>query len=341
MRQIVITKVGGPEVLEIQERADMQLNPDSVAIAVKAIGINFADILARKGMYPDGPKLPGIVGYEVSGEIEATGDNVDKTWQGKRVLALTRFNGYSDKLVVPINQVYTIPKDLSFAEAAAIPVNYLTAYQLVVVMGGLKAGESTLIHNAGGGVGLAAINMAKHIGAVTYGTSSKGKHDFLLKRGLDHAIDYRNDDWEKELKNLTEKRGVDLILDPIGGGHWRKSFRSLRATGRLGMFGISSASNNGVFGKLSLLKTVVQMPFFHPISLLNQNKSVFGVNLGTMWHEKNRVSKWMEHICEGVDEGWVRPHVDKVFPFTAAGEAHRYIEERKNIGKVILETETD
>lgn len=152
MQQIVITKYGDPDVLKIQEKKDPKPSAGEVLIKVKAIGVNFADILARKGLYPDAPKPPCVVGYEVSGIIETAGQGVDSSLVGNSVLALTRFNGYSDKVCVSENAVFTIPGSLDFEKAAAIPVNYLTAYQLLCVMGGLKKGESVLIHNAGGGV---------------------------------------------------------------------------------------------------------------------------------------------------------------------------------------------
>jgi len=336
MRQIIITKWGSVDVLKIQERPDPKPSHSQALIRMKASGVNFADILARKGLYPDAPKPPCVVGYEVSGIVEAVGEGVDKTLIGKSVLALTAFGGYSSLVAVPAAQVFEKPERLSYGEAAAIPVNYLTAYQLLVVMGSLRPGESVLIHNVGGGVGLAALDIAKHIGAVTYGTASSGKHDFLRRRGLDHTIDYRTQDWAQALRQLTNGHGVDLIIDPIGGAHWKKSYRALRPTGRLGMFGISSASTPGWGGKLRLLKVVFQMPWFNPVSLMNANKGVFGANLGHLWREGPKLKGWMEEILNGVNEGWVRPHVDKAFPFERAGEAHAYIEARKNIGKVIL-----
>jgi NADPH:quinone reductase-like Zn-dependent oxidoreductase len=171
---------------------------------------------------------------------------------------------------------------------------------------------------------------------VTYGTASPSKHDFLRKRGLDHPIDYRTQDWLPVLMNLTNKRGVELVIDPLGGGHWKKSYKALRHTGRLGMFGVSTASGNGLKGKFGLLKVAIQTPFFHPFGLLNKNRGVFGLNLGHLWHEPEKVSIWVRALMDGVKEGWVRPHVDKVFPFDQVREAHKYIEARKNIGKVVL-----
>ena len=336
MRQIVTTRNGGVEVLEVQNAPDPKPAPGEVVIAVRAAGLNFADILARQGLYPDGPKKPCVMGYEVAGVVEEIGEGVDRDLVGKPVFAMTRFRGQVEKVAVRANQVFEKPEALSFEQTAAIPVNYLTAYALLVVMGGLRKSESVLIHNAGGGVGLAALDIAKNIGATIYGTASPGKHEFLRQRGLDHPIDYRNQDWLPVLKELTNARGVELVTDPIGGAHWKKSYAALRTTGRLGMFGVSTASANGLKGKLKLIKAALQMPRFHPLGLLNKNRGVFGLNLGHMWHEPDKIAEWLQAIMAGVSEGWIRPYVDKAFPFEQAGEAHSYMESRKNLGKVVL-----
>lgn len=338
MRQIVNTTDGSYNVLEVQEVPDLQPADDELLIQVKASGLNFADILARKGQYQDAPDKPCVMGYEVSGVVADVGSKIDRDWIGKEVVAITRFGGQAEQVVVKENQLHEKPGRLSFEEAATLPVNYLTAWVLIVVMGGLRKNESVLIHNAGGGMGLAQLDIAQHIGARTFGTSSKHKHQFLEERGLDQAIDYRNNDWFDELMKLTNERGVELVTDPLGGKHWKKSYKALRSTGRLGMFGISTASSDsgGLKATFNLLKTVIGMPFYHPIPLLNKNRGVFGVNLGHLWHEAEKAEHWMKEILNGVDEGWINPHVDTTFRFDEAGEAHRYIEERKNVGKVIL-----
>lgn len=336
MRQVVTTRNGGVEVLKVQEAPDPKAARGEVVIRVKAAGLNFADIMARQGLYPDGPPKPCVMGYEVAGVVDSVGDEVDQTLLGKPVVAMTRFKGQSELVAVGASQIFEKPEMLSFEQAAAVPVNYLTAYALLVAMGGLKKSESVLIHNAGGGVGLAALDIAKNIGATTYGTASPGKHEFLRERGLDHPIDYRNQDWLPVLKELTNGRGVELVIDPIGGSHWKKSYAALRTTGRLGMFGVSAASATGLKGKLKLIKAAVQMPRFHPLGLMNKNRGVFGVNLGHLWNEQEKVAGWVKAIMDGINEGWIRPHVDKAFPFEQAGEAHTYIESRKNIGKVVL-----
>ncbi|HKO95792.1 MAG TPA: medium chain dehydrogenase/reductase family protein [Pyrinomonadaceae bacterium] len=336
MRQVVTTANGGVEVLRIEEKPDPQAQAGQVVIKVHAAGLNFADILARQGLYPDGPKKPCVMGYEVSGVVESVGPGIDESIIGTPVVAMTRFGGQSEKVVVDEKQLFNIPDKLNYEQAAAIPVNYLTAYALLVAMGGLRKGESVLIHNAGGGVGLAALDIAKHMGATTYGTASPSKHEFLRERGLDHPIDYRNQDWLPVLLEMTGGRGVELVIDPIGGSHWKKSYAALRHTGRLGMFGVSAGSANGLAGKLKMVKAALQMPRFHPLGLLSKNRGVFGLNLGHMWHEPEKVTEWVDAILQGTEEGWIRPHVDKSFPFAEAGAAHTYLEERKNIGKVVL-----
>ncbi len=336
MKQVYITGYGGPEKLHLREAPDPLPQPGELRIRVRASGINFADILARKGLYPDAPKLPCVVGYEVSGVVDALGAGVAAEWEGREVFALTRFGGYADTVVVPLEQVFDKPAALSHEQAAAIPVNYLTAWQLMVVVGSLSRDEAVLIHNAGSGVGLAAIDIGQHLGATLYGTASAGKHAFLKARGLHHAIDYRGQDWVPELMRLSGGRGVELILDPLGGSHWKKSYRALRHTGRLGMFGISTASESGLIRPLAFLKLALSLPLFNPVSLMNDNRAVFGVNLGHLWHENGKIRPWMEALVGGIAAGWVRPHVDRAFPLAQVGEAQAYIEARKNTGKVVL-----
>ena len=199
MRQIVTTANGDIDVLKVQEKPDPTPRDDEVVIRVRAAGLNFADILARQGLYPDGPPKPCVMGYEVSGVVDAVGKDVNSSFVGKSVVAMTRFGGQSEMIAVKATQMFEKPEKLTFEQAAAIPVNYLTAYALLVVMGSLHEGELILIHNAGGGVGLAALDIAKKIGAVTYGTASPGKHvsgrpragprDRLSQTGLAAAVD--------------------------------------------------------------------------------------------------------------------------------------------------------
>jgi len=338
MRQMWIVGRGGPDKLVLRESPDPQPTGIELRVRVKASGVNFADILARLGLYPDAPKPPMVVGYEVSGAVDAIGPDARQEWLGKEVFGIVRFGGYSDSVIIPEDQVFEKPASLGHEQCAALPVQYLTAWQLLVVMGSLFPDETVLIHNAGGGVGLAAIDIARRIGATMYGTASIGKHDFLKSRGLHEAIDYVNRDWTQEISRLTQGRGVELILDPLGGHHWKKSLKALRHTGRLGMFGVSTATGSALPGPLRLIQFGLRMPLFNPVALMNKNRSVFGVNLGQLWHETGKLRSWMHALLQGVTDGWIRPHVDRTFPLENAGEAHAYIEARRNIGKVVLNT---
>ena len=208
MRQIWITKTGRPETLVVKEAPDPEPRAGEVRIRVEASGVNFADIMARMGLYPDCPPIPAVVGYEVGGRVDAVGAGADPNWIGRDVFAVTRFGGYSDVVCVPEIQVFTRPDGMSAFDGAALPVNYLTAWQLVVVMGGLKVGETMLVHSAGGGVGIAATQIAKHIGAKVIGTASASKHQRLKAFGADHLIDYRRDDFVARAREITEGRGV-------------------------------------------------------------------------------------------------------------------------------------
>jgi NADPH:quinone reductase-like Zn-dependent oxidoreductase len=338
MRQIWITRIGPPEVLEVKEASDPEPKAGEVRIRVEASGVNFADIMGRLGVYPDLPPIPVVPGYEVGGQIDAVGAGVEPNWVGRDVLAATRFGGYADTVCVPINQVFVRPPGMSALEAASIPVNYFTAWQLVVVMGGLKANETVLIHSAGGGVGIAATQISKHIGARVIGTASAAKHAELRALGADHLIDYRREDFETRTREITNGRGVELILDAVGGESWKKGYRVLAPTGRLGIFGFSAAVSGKERNLLGMLATLAGVPWFqfNPLSLMNANKGVFGVNLGHMWGEIDRQRQWADQLLNLWTQGAIKPKVARTFPFAEAPRAHHFVQDRKNIGKVLL-----
>jgi synaptic vesicle membrane protein VAT-1 len=338
MRQIWITRYGPPEVLVVRQAPDPEPRVGEVRIRVEASGVNFADVLGRVGAYPDLPPAPVVPGYEVSGRVDAVGAAVDSQWIGREIFALTRFGGYADVICVPVEQVFPCPPGLAARDAAAIPVNYLTAWQLLVVMGSLKKGETVLIHSAGGGVGIAATQIAKHIGARVIGTASVAKHDRLRALGVDHLIDYRTEDFEARAREITGGRGVELILDAVGGDSLRKGYRLLAPTGRLGMFGISSAVTQKQRSILSLLGTLARTPWFqfNQLALMSANKGVFGVNLGHLWGEVDRLHGWGLELMDLYEKGVIKPVIARSFTFDDAAAAHHFIQDRKNIGKVLL-----
>src|ERR1700716_935239 len=229
MRAVVVTKHGPPDVLQVEERPapDRPLG-GQVAIDVAAAGINFADTMARVGLYPDAPKPPVVVGYEVAGTVSAVGPGVEGLEPGQRVMAGTRFGGHAEQILVKAADVVPLPDELSFEQGAAIPVNYSTAWAGLIRYGTLQPGERVLIHAAAGGVGIAATQIAKRLGAEVYGTASPGKHDACRGFGVDHAIDYTQDGWERDVPEF------DVIMEAIGGKSFRTSYHLLAPRGRLG-----------------------------------------------------------------------------------------------------------
>lgn len=336
MRQVWIPRKGGPEVLEVREAPDPEPQEGEVRIRVEAAGINFADILARMGLYPDAPPLPAVVGYEVSGTIDKLGGGVDGLQEGDRVAALTRFGGYSDVIVAHHAQVQPIADSVTFPAAATIPVNYLTAWLMLIHLGNVHAGERVLVHAAAGGVGQAATQLCLWRGAEVIGTASPGKHERLREAGVAHCIDYTSQDFEQEVMKVTDGKGVHIALDAVGGKSFSKSYRCLAPMGRLFCFGVSSFAPGKTMSILAALRGLWAMPKFKPIPLMNDNRGVFGVNMGHLWKEREALGNMMAELAKLVAEGHLAPVVDKTFPFDQAGAAHAYIQARKNFGKVLL-----
>src|SRR6185312_13901841 len=181
-------KHGGPGVFDVQEQPDPEIGPGEIRIDVAAAGVNFADVMARLGLYPDAPKTPCVVGYEVAGTVTEVGVGVDSFAVGQRVVASTKFGGYASEVTVPVDCAFALPDAFSFDQGAAIPVNYATAWAGLVDYGNVQSGGRVLIHSVGGGVGIAATQIAKRAGAEVYGTASPGKHARVLELGVDHVL---------------------------------------------------------------------------------------------------------------------------------------------------------
>jgi NADPH:quinone reductase-like Zn-dependent oxidoreductase len=337
MRQAVIPRYGPPDVFAIREASDPSPGAGDLRVRVRAAGVNYADILSRLGLYPDAPKPPVVVGYEVAGFVDGAGADVTGFAAGDRVVALTRFGGYSDVVVVPAAHAFRVPADLSDAEAAAIPVNYLTAALALYRMAALSPGETVLIHNAGGGVGIAAAQLARLRRATVIGTASALKHAALRSFGIEHIIDYHGDVAE-EVRRVTRGRGVDVILDPIGGRSFMASYRMLAPLGRLIVFGLSSAVSGEQRNLWSAFRAWMSTPKFNPMSLINRNRGVFGLHLGHLWDEQRQLAPLMSMILTEMSAERLKPVVAKTFPLERVADAHRFIQQRMNIGKVVLTT---
>jgi NADPH:quinone reductase-like Zn-dependent oxidoreductase len=332
MRAVVITKHGDPSVLQVQDRPDPPPPAGAqVRIAVRAAGVNFADHLARVGLYPEAPKPPSVVGYEVAGTIEAVGAGVDPARVGQRVLAGTRFGGYAEVVNVAVADTVPLPDAMDFEQGAAIPVNYATAWAALHGYGSLRSGERVLVHAAAGGVGIAAVQLAKAAGAEVHGTASPGKHKRLIELGVDRAIDYRRNGWWRGLGPY------DIVLDALGGTSLRRSYGLLRPGGRLVAYGLSAMQQGETRSlRRAAPQALAMLRGFNLIKQLDESKAVIGLNMLRLWDDRGTLEPWIRPLSAALSDGTAAPVIHAAVPFAKAPEAHRILAARENVGKVVL-----
>jgi NADPH:quinone reductase-like Zn-dependent oxidoreductase len=337
MRAIWMRKQGGPEVLEVRESPDPEPAEGQVRVRVRAAGLNFAEVAARRGLYPDAPKPPCVLGYEGAGIVDAVGPRVTRWRGGERVVFLSHFGGHADLVCLRDDLVFPMPDAMSFEEGAALPVNYVTAYHMLFAVRRVQTGDVVLVHMAAGGVGTAALQLChSHEGVTTIGTASASKHEYVRSQGCDHVIDYRSADYVQEVRRITNGRGVDLVLDALGGPDWRKGYSLLAPGGLLIAFGLANASVPGKLPLLHALGQLVRQPLYTCMKLMGDNRGVAGVNMGHLFGEVSLMTSEMGAVIGLYREGMIRPHVGKVFPFSRVAEAHAELEHRRNLGKVVL-----
>jgi NADPH:quinone reductase-like Zn-dependent oxidoreductase len=337
MRAVYVTRYGGPEVLEVREAPDPVPKAGEVRIRTRAAGLNFAELMARQGLYPDAPKPPCVVGYEVAGTVDAVGSGVSRPAPGDRVVALVRFGGHADVVCAPAGAAMPIPDGASFEEAAALPVNYATAWLMLFRTASVRPGERVLVHMAAGGVGIAALQLLRTVpGVVVFGTASASKHDAIRAEGCTHPIDYRTRDYAVEARAALGGDGLDVVLDPLGGPDWRKGYGLLREGGRLVAYGFANLARGERRSWLHAASQAARIPRFNPLRLMGENRTVAGFNLGHLWRRPELVGEAMGALVALWRDGKVRPRVDSTYPFERAADAHRRLHDRKNVGKVVL-----
>ena len=321
MHAIEVGEYGDSQVLESVERAVPEPGPGEVRIAVEAAGINFADIMQRRGLYPGGPEPAYVPGMEVAGTIDATGEGVGLS-EGDPVVAMCNGGGYAEYVTADAQMLLPIPGEMSFEEAAGFPVQFLTAHCCLFAWGGLEEGESVLIQAAAGGVGTAAVQLASRAGAEVFGTaSSEEKLDLAAELGCDNPIQYTETDFRTVIDDETQGNGVDLVLESVGGDVFDRSLDALAHFGRLVTFGVASGEPAGAQNQ----------------RLLFENKSVIGFHLGeASRHDPNSVMQAIPDLTEGLTDGELEVIVGETFPLEDAASAHQYIEDRKSTGKVVL-----
>lgn len=335
MKQIWITRYGPPEVLKLRETPDPEPQADEVRVVVRAAGVNFADLMARMGIYPDGPPAPCVVGYEVSGVIDKIGAGVSRDFLGRRVVAMTRFGGYSSQVTLPSSQCVEIPSSISFEDAASVPVAGLTSWMILNEMHRVRRGDRILVHSAGGSVGLIAVQLIKLSGGYAVGTASSSKHEWLEQWGYDHLIDYHVDDYEAVLRKEPK---FDLVMDPLGGHHWQKALRLIRPGGKIACYGMSVNAEGTIRRPFQFAKNLLRVPFWSlgPLGLINENKGVLGINMGRLWDERTRLTAWVQQLFRLMASEKLKPKIHARVPFEEASQAHQILHRRENIGKVLL-----
>jgi NADPH:quinone reductase-like Zn-dependent oxidoreductase len=343
MHAVVIPRHGPPEVLEERDLPDARLKPKDVRVHVRAAGVNFADLMGRVGLYPDAPPLPYAPGYEVAGVVEEAGEQVPDTLRpGTRVMAVTRFWGYADRVRIPAHAAVPIADAVDFTTAAAVPVNYLTAYLALVHVGCAREGQRVLVHGGAGGVGLAVLDLARPLGIELYATAGgPEKCRRLESMGVQAAFDYRATDYEAAAREALRGRGFHLILDPLGPESFQKGMRLLEPLGRLVCYGFSSLVVGPKRKLWHAVTSVLRAHKVNPITLMNENKGIHGMNLAHLFQERDLQREGLARLAERLADGAIRPHVDRTFPLTAAGAAaaHTHLHERRNFGKVVLVAE--
>ncbi len=339
MEAMVLVRNGGPHVsFERRELPDLKPVGDEVRIAVEAFGLNFADCMARIGVYQDAPPLPAVLGYECTGVVDAVGPDVERVAVGDRVVAFTRFGGYATQAVTREGGVALLPSGVDSAEALGVPTQFGTAYFCAEEMTRIQAGDKVLIQAAAGGVGNGLVQLAKRRGATVFGTAgSEEKLEFLRSLGCDYPINYRENDFAEVVRGvLGPDDGLDIAFDSIGGSSVDKAYKLLTSGGRVVCYG--AAAQAGEKKSLWLtLKMALGFPFTHPIRLLLDSRGVIGVNMLRIADNRpESMARVLEQTIALVEAGELKVTVGGRFTADQLGDAHELLHGRKSIGKVVV-----
>ncbi len=324
------------KAFELRDLPDPELKEGFVRIAVEAFGLNFADVMARQGLYKDAPPLPSVLGYEVVGQIEAIGDGVEGLALGQRVVALTRFGGYAEKAITDARAVVPIPEEMDIGVAAAIATQYGTAYYAAYEMAPLFEGQTVLVQAAAGGVGTALVQMAKLKGCTVFGTASAAhKLEYLRQQGVDYPINYREQDFYEVIKTKLGDQGLDLVFDSIGGKSVKKGYKLLGAGGRVVCYGAAVRSGRGK--GLKDIGMLLGFGFYSPIPFLMQSKGIIGINMLKIADQRSLTLKRCLHeVAQLIINGALQPTVGGVFEASKLAEAHQLLSSRQSIGKIVV-----
>ncbi len=334
MKAIILKNTGSQKVLKISDQPEPHPQNGEVRISLNYAGINFAEILSRRGLYSWAPKRPYILGMEGTGVIDRIGEGVESSRLGQRVIVATQYGCYSEKIVVPSWQALPALSYLTTKENAAFLVNYMTAWIGLIEIGRLKPDESVLISAAAGGVGTAAVQIASSLGCPVYGLAgSDEKLSLIEKLGAKKAFNYRNENWWKEINKSVD--GVDVVLEMVGGDIYNKSFNLLNPFGRLIVAGYASLDLKW-WNPLSWWRSWRGIPRVNIMDMAIKSAGVMATHLGYLLKENEKMLEIFNRLSTFTTEREIKPLVGKIFPLEKTDEAHAYIESRKSTGKVLL-----
>ncbi len=336
MQAVVLSKSGKPEVLKISEVPEPRPGKGEVRVKLEYVGLNYADVLSRKGLYQWAVKHPYIMGMEGYGTVDAVGEGVTTRQVGERVIVAAQHGAYADKIVVPAAQALTPLKHLSPEENAAFAVQWMTAWVGLFEMSRLRPGDSVLVQAAAGGVGTAAVQLAKALGCTVYGTvGSDAKKEVVRKLGIDGVINYRQEDFNSRTKELTNGRGVDVVIEVVGGDVFKKSVKLLAPFGRIVVIGFAS-NNLKKWNPFSIYRTLRDIPRVK-VTQMGEQSFLFGAShLGYMLRDTPRMLRVWDDLSAYVTKYQLKPLVGHVYDFQDLQQAHALMESRKSTGKIVL-----
>ncbi|HEY6794302.1 MAG TPA: NAD(P)H-quinone oxidoreductase [Kineosporiaceae bacterium] len=323
MKAVVVTAPGGPEMLALTDVPEPTPGPGEVVLEVAATAVNRADILQRQGFYPPPPGAPQWLGLEASGTVVEVGPQVSGWGVGGRACALLAGGGYAERVAVPVGQLLPVPDGVPLVDAAALPEVTCTVWSNVMMLAGLRPGETLLVHGGSSGIGTMAVQLARQVGAtvaVTAGTATKLAR--CAELGATILIDYRKQDFVEEVRRATAGRGADVILDNMGGRYLPRNVRALATSGRLVVIGLQG----GRTGELDLSLLLAKRATVHATTLRALPPA----------EKAAVVASVLEHVWPLLADGAVRPVIDRIYPLEAVAEAHHLVEESGHVGKVLL-----
>ncbi|MBI2425705.1 MAG: NADPH:quinone oxidoreductase family protein [Candidatus Hydrogenedentes bacterium] len=320
MRSVWVGSYGSTSVLEMREMPVPEPGAAEVRIRVKVAGINYADIMQRLGLYPNGPKAPFPAGFEVAGVVDQVGSEVTEWHVGDEVMAFCQ-GGYSDYVISQPYQIMPKPEQLSWHQAAAVPCQYLTAYHALLTLGQLKAGQTVLVQAAAGGLGTLIIQIARNVGAISIGTASTAEKCALIRElGCPYPVQYTQADFRDVVKSVTRGQGCELVIETVGGNVFDRSLKCLRSRGMLVTLGIASA----------------EVPQISAVSLLANNWIVAGMHLMGYVTDRSAMAHAMRDLHTWLLDGKLEIIARHAFPLEEAARAHDFISGRQSVGKVVL-----